>query len=164
MATKKSDVIKFDNQVQKEKSKLNETLQNLDKFDVISKSLLDVNNSYNNDYVKELYKGFYSNPEINVVQLFLSNRYQASFMFALKFFIEIYKVYNFHTCNYYFEHLEDEMVAYLKSQHKDDQFIQESCIWLKVQIKQFQGVVLGYRHKVSSLSLLDDLESYFQKS
>lgn len=56
MATKKSNVIKFDNQVQQEKSKLNETLQNLDKFEAISKSLLDV--SGENDYVKELYKGF----------------------------------------------------------------------------------------------------------
>jgi hypothetical protein len=162
MANKKNNVVTFDNQVQQEKSKLNDTLQNLDKFEAISKSLLDV--SSENDYVKELYKGFYSNPEINVVQLFLSNRYQVAFMFALKFFIEIYKVNDFQTRNDYFQHLEDEMVTYLKLQNKDDQFIQESCIWLKAQIKQFQGVVLGYRHKVSSLPLLDDLESYFQKS
>lgn len=162
MANTKNNVVTFDNQVQQEKSKLNETLQNLDKFETISKSLLDV--SGENDYVKKLYKGFYSNPEINVVQLFLSNRYQAAFMFALKFFIEIYKVNDFPTQNHYFQHLEDEMVEYLKMQNKDDQFIQESCLWLKAQIKQFQGVVLGYRPKVSSLPLLDDLESYFQKS
>lgn len=162
MANKKNNVVTFDNQVQQEKSKLNDTLQNLDKFEAISKSLLDV--SSENDYVKELYKGFYSNPEINVVQLFLSNRYQVAFMFALKFFIEIYKVNDFQTRNDYFQHLEDEMVGYLKSQNKEDQFIQESCLWLKAQIKQFQGVVLGYRPKVSSLPLLDDLESYFQKS
>ena len=162
MSTTKNNVIKFNNQVQQEKSKLNDTLQNLDKFEAISKSLLDV--SSENDYVKELYKGFYSNPEINVVQLFLSNRYQVAFMFTLKFFIEIYKVNDFQTRNDYFQHLEDEMVGYLKSQNKEDQFIQESCLWLKAQIKQFQGVVLGYRPKVSSLPLLDDLESYFQKS
>lgn len=162
MSTTKNNVIKFNNQVQQEKSKLNETLQNLDKFEAISKSLLDI--SGENDYVKELDKFFYGNTEINVVQFFLSNRYQAAFMFALKFFIEIYKVNDFQTRNDYFQHLEGEMVEYLKMQNKDDQFIQESCLWLKAQIKQFQGVVLGYRPKVSSLPLLDDLESYFQKS
>lgn len=159
MSTTKKHVTTFNNQVQQEKSKLNETLQNLDKFEAISKSLLDV--SGENDYVKELNKGFYSNPEINVVQLFLSNRYQAAFMFALKFFIEIHKVNDFSTRNHYFQHLKDEMVEYLKSQNKDDQLILESCLWLQVQIKHFQGVVLGYQHNVPSLPLLDNLESYF---
>jgi hypothetical protein len=162
MSTTKKHVTTFNNQVQQEKSKLNETLQNLDKFETISKSLLDV--SGENDYVKDLDKFFYNNTEINVVQLFLSNRYQAVFMFALKFFIEIYKVNDFPTRNHYFKHLKDEMVGYLKSQNKEDQFIQESCLWLEFQIKHFQNVVLGYRHNVSSLPLLDNLESYFQKS
>lgn len=162
MSTTEKNANTFNNQVQQEKSKLLETLQNLDKLEAISKSLLDV--SGENDYVKELDKFFYGNSEINMVQLFLSNRYQASFMFAFKFFIEIYKVNDFQTRTHYFQHLEDEMVEYLKMQNKDDQFIQESCIWLKVQIKQFQGIVFGYLHKVSSLPLLDDLESYFQKS
>lgn len=159
MSATKKNVNIFNNQVQQEKSKLNETLQNLDKFEAISKSLLDV--SGENDYVKELDKGFYSNPEINVVQLFLSNRYQAAFMFALKFFIEIHKVNDFPTRNHYFQHLKYEMVEYLKSQNKDDQLILESCLWLQVQIKHFQGVVLGYQHNVPSLPLLDNLESYF---
>jgi hypothetical protein len=162
MSTTKNNVIKFNNQIQQEKSKLNDTLQNLNKFEAISKSLLDV--SGENDYVKELDKFFYGNTEINVVQLFLSNRYQAAFMFALKFFIEIYKVNNFQTRNHYFQHLEDEMVAYLKLQNKNNQFILESCLWLKAQIKQFKGVVSGCFDNVSSFPLLNDLESYFQKS
>ncbi len=162
MANTKNNVVTFDNQVQQEKSKLNETLQNLDKFETISKSLLDVSDE--NDYVKELDKFFYNNTEINVVQLFLSNRYQAAFMFALKFFIEIYKVNDFPTRNHYFQHLKDEMVEYLKSQNKEDQFIQDSCMWLEFQIKHFQNVVSGCRHNVPSLPLLDNLESYFQKS
>lgn len=161
MSTTKNNVIKFNNQVQQEKSKLNETLQNLNKFEAISKSLLDV--SGKNDYVKELDKFFYGNTEINVVQLFLSNRYKAAFLFALKFFIEIYKVNDFPTRNHYFQHLKDEMVEYLKSQNQEDQFIQESCVWLEFQIEHFKGVVSGY-HNVPSLPLLDDLESYFQKS
>ena len=159
MSATKKNVNIFNNQVQQEKSKLNDTLQNLNKFEAISKSLLDV--SGENDYVKELDKFFYSNTEINVVQLFLSNRYQAAFMFALKFFIEIYKVNDFPTRNHYFQHLKDEMVEYLKSQNQEDQLILESCLWLQVQIKHFQGVVLGYQHNVPSLPLLDNLESYF---
>lgn len=162
MSATKNNVTTFNNQVQQEKSKLNETLQNLDKFETISKSLLDV--SGENDYVKELDKFFYDNPEINMVELFLSNRYKAAFMFALKFFIEIYKVNDFQTRNHYFQHLKDEMVGYLKSQNKEDQFIQESCLWLEFQIKHFQNVVLGCRHNVPSLPLLDNFESYFQKS
>ena len=162
MSTTKNNVITFNNQFQQEKSKLTATLQNLDKFETISKSLLDV--SGENDYVKELDKFFYDNPEINMVELFLSNRYQVAFMFALKFFIEIHKVNDFQKRNHYFQHLKDEMVEYLKSQNKDNQFIQESCLWLQVQIKHFQNVVLGYKHNVPSLPLLDDLESYFQKS
>lgn len=162
MSTTKKHVTTFNNQVQQEKSKLNETLQNLDKFETISKSLLDV--SGENDYVKDLDKFFYNNTEINVVQLFLSNRYQAVFMFALKFFIEIYKVNDFPTRNHYFQHLKDEMVEYLKSQNKDDQFIQDSCVWLEFQIKQFKGVVSDCFDNAPSFPLLSNLESYFQKS
>ena len=116
MSTTEKNANTFNNQVQQEKSKLNDTLQNLNKFEAISKSLLDV--SGENDYVKELDKFVYGNTEINVVQLFLSNRYQAAFMFALKFFIEIYKVNDFPTRNHYFQHLKDELIEYLKSQNQ----------------------------------------------
>ena len=162
MSTTEKNANTFNNQVQQEKSKLNDTLQNLNKFEAISKSLLDV--SGENDYVKELDKFFYGNTEINVVQLFLSNRYQAAFMFALKFFIEIYKVNDFPTRNHYFQHLKDELIEYLKSQNQEDQFIQESCVWLEFQIEQFKGVVSGCFDNVPSFPLLNDLESYFQKS
>lgn len=159
MANTKNNVVTFDNQVQQEKSKLNETLQNLDKFETISKSLLDV--SGENDYVKELDKFFYGNTEINVVQLFLSNRYQAAFIFALKFFIEIHKVNDFPTQNHYFQHIKDEMVEYLKMQNKNNYFIQDSRVWLEFQIKQFKGVVSGCFDNAPSFPLLSNLESYF---
>lgn len=161
MSTTKKNARQFNNQFQQEKSKLNETLQNLDKFNEISKSLID--SSEHNNYVKELDRFFYSNTEINVIQLFLSNRLQATFMFALKFFIEIYKVNEFQTRNHYFQHLKNELVEYLKSQNKNDQFIQESSKWLKFQIKHFYGVISGYQ-PVPSLPLLDDFESYFRES
>ena len=113
--------------------------------------------------MKELDKFFYSNIDINVVQLFLSNNYQAAFMFAFKFYVEIYKVNDFQTRNQYFQHLKDEMIEYLKSQNKENQFIQESCAWLEFQIKHLQCVISCYQ-PVPSLPLLDNLESYFQNS
>ena len=56
------------------------------------------------------------------------------------------------------------MVEYLKSQNKEDQFIQDSCVWLEFQIKQFKGVVSGCFDNAPSFPLLSNLESYFQKS
>lgn len=67
------------------------------------------------------------------------------------------------TRNHYFQHLKNELVEYLKSQNKNDQFIQESCAWLEFQIKHFYGVISGYR-TVPSLTLLDDFEFYFRES
>lgn len=160
----KNDLSKFNERFQQEKSKLNATLQNLDKFEDIAQSLLD---SYDNDkniYVKELYRMFYGDFGINIVELFLSNPYQAAFMFAVKFFVTIHKVKSFKTQYDYFKHIEDEMMEYLKLQNQSNEFIQSSCVWLKAQIKLFQGSTLGYQNNTSTYPLLDNFDAYFEAS
>ena len=160
----KNDLSKFNERFQQEKSKLNATLQNLDKFEVIAQSLLD---SYDNDkniYVKELYRMFYGDSGINNVELFLSNRYQAAFMFAVKFFVTIHQVTSFKTQYDYFKSIENEMIEHLKLQNQSNEFIQASCVWLKAQIKQFQGITLCYQNNTSTHPLLDNFDAYFEPS
>ena len=160
----KNDLIKFNERFQQEKSKLNATLQNLDNFEVIAQSLLD---SYDNDkniYVKELYRMFYGDSGINIVELFLSNRYQAAFMFAVKFFVTIHQVTSFKTQYDYFKSIENEMMEHLQLQNQSNEFTQASCIWLKAQIKQFQGTTLGYQNNISTHPLLDNFDAYFEAS
>ena len=159
-----NNLSKFNERFQKEKSKLNTTLQNLDKFEKIAQSLLDSHYNDNNIYVKELHRMFYGDSGINIVEFFLSNRYQATFMFAVKFFVTIHKVKSFKTQYDYFKHIEDEMVAYLKLQNQNDEFIQSSCVWLKAQIKLFQGSTLGYQNNTSKNPLLENLDTYFESS
>ena len=119
-----NDLSKFNERLQQETSKLNTTLQNLDKFEEIAQSLLDSHYNDNNIYVKELHRMFYGDSGINIVELFLSNRYQAAFIFAVKFFVTIYKVKSFKTQYDYFKHIEDEMMEYLKLQNQSNEFIQ----------------------------------------